>query len=53
MNENFARSFLQMFSAIDLCVKEDLVIPSLCLIYSGIDSIAWIAYGDMKVGERF
>jgi len=53
MNENFARSFLQMFNAIDLCIKNNLVIPSLCLIYSGIDAIAWVAYGNMKVGKRF
>lgn len=42
-----------MFNAIDLCIKNKLVVPSLCLIYSGIDAIAWVAYGDMKVGNRF
>ena len=51
--KNFHQNYFQLFEAIDLCVKEKYVLPSLCLIYSGIDTIAWIAYGDIAVKDRF
>jgi hypothetical protein len=50
---NFYRNSYQMFEGIEHCVKSNLVVPALCLIYSGIDSIAWVAYGDISVRERF
>ncbi len=50
---NFYRSFIQSIDAIDYCIDKNYVIPSLCLIYSGIDSIAWVASGDIGVKDRF
>lgn len=55
MNEmlNFYKTFFDQCKAIDLCVKQNYVLPSLCLIYSGIDSAAWVAFGDISVKKRF
>ena len=34
-------------------MDKNYIMPALCLIYSGIDSIAWVAYGDIIVKDRF
>lgn len=49
----FYKTFMEQCKAIDLCIEQKLVLPSLCLIYSGIDSAAWVAYGDISVRQRF
>jgi len=53
MSDNFYRTYIQMFSGIQLCIENNLLFPSISLIYSTIDSFAWIAYGDISVRERF
>ena len=32
----------QLIIAIDLCFKEGLIAPTLALLYSGIDTTAWL-----------
>ena len=49
----FYKTFIDQCEAIDLCVKQNYVLPSLCLIYSGIDAAAWVAFGDISVKKRF
>lgn len=44
---------MEQCKAIDICIEQKLVLPSLCLIYAGIDSAAWVAYGDISVKKRF
>ncbi len=53
--QNLFRSYLQIFSAIDYCISEKLIMPALVLLYSAIDSISWVASGEenQKVGKRF
>ncbi|WP_373003854.1 hypothetical protein [Sulfurimonas sp.] len=46
--DNFEKDYIQMFDGIDLCLAQNLQFPTLTLIYSAIDSLAWIAYGDKK-----
>jgi hypothetical protein len=55
MSENlkFYKTFTDQCKAIDLCIEGNFVLPSLCLIYSGIDAAAWVAYGDIPVNKRF
>ena len=50
---NFDKSYFELLEAINLCLEKNYIIPSLCLIYSGIDSIAWVAFGDIEVKDRF
>lgn len=52
-NLNFYQNYMHWVSAIEVCVEQKFVLPSLCLIYSGIDTIAWVAYGDIAVRVRF
>ncbi|WP_372740292.1 hypothetical protein [Neptunomonas sp.] len=52
-NFKFYKTFIDQCKAIDLCIGGNFVLPSLCLIYSGIDAAAWVAYGDIPVKERF
>ncbi len=49
----FYNSYIDWVSAIEICVEKKFVLPTLCLIYSGIDTIAWVAYGDITVRDRF
>ncbi|GLR77252.1 hypothetical protein [Aliivibrio sifiae] len=51
--EKFCKSYFEVFSAIELCLDEKLLMPSLSLIYTSIDSLAWITYGDLPVRERY
>lgn len=46
--DNFEKDYMQMFVGIDLCLAQNLQFPTLTLIYSVIDSLAWITYGDKK-----
>lgn len=49
------QSLIQLFSTIDSCVERKVQLPTLMLIYAGIDSLGWLAAEDAaaKVGERF
>ncbi|MFM2581085.1 hypothetical protein [Vibrio fortis] len=49
----FCKSYFEVFSAIELCLDQKLLMPSLSLIYAAIDSLAWVAYGDLAVGKRY
>jgi hypothetical protein len=50
---NFEENIQQMFKGIDLCLREKLQFPILSLIYTVIDNLAYIAYGDIGVEERY
>ncbi len=50
---NFEENIQQMFKGIELCLKEKLQFPTLSLIYTVIDNLAYIAYGDIGVEKRY
>ncbi len=50
---NFEKNNMQMFMGIKLCLKQNLQVPTLSLIYTVIDNFAWIAYGDIPVETRY
>lgn len=52
-NKSYLNNYRQLFIAIELCLKNKLQIPSLSLIYNGIDTFSWLAYGDICVKERY
>ena len=41
-------NYEEMLEAIDACYQKALIIPCLSLIYTTIDSISWLAYGDVE-----
>lgn len=49
------QSLIQLFTSIDSCIERKVQLPTLILIYAGIDSIAWLGAEDPAgpVGERF
>lgn len=49
----FLKNYSQYFRGIEICIDNKLVLPSLTLIYSGIDTFSWVAYGDIGVKNRF
>lgn len=52
--ENLKKELFKIREAIDLCISKKIVMPSLILIYSGIDVLGWLEYGDsLKSGPRF
>ena len=55
LKQNPLLRFSQIFSAIDYCLAEQLILPALVLIFTAIDSIAWAASEDDNsgVGNRF
>lgn len=48
-------NFEQLFQAIENCLERKLFLPTLILVYSGIDSASWLACTDENkpVNERF
>ena len=50
---NFERNIQQMFEGIDLCLEKNLQFPTLSLIYTIIDNLAYITYGDISVEKRY
>lgn len=48
MNHNYQ----EMFRAIDACYVKALQLPCLVLIYTTIDSIGWLAYGDTEKSTK-
>lgn len=53
MPQNFFKTYIQIFRGIELCLENNLLFPALSLIYNSIDSLGWIAYGDISVEKRF
>jgi hypothetical protein len=54
--QNLFRNYLQLMLAIKHCIKENLVMPALVLIYTAIDSVSWLAMrgqASKVVGQRF
>ena len=53
--ENLFKNYYQLIQATDECVNKHRVLPALVLIYTGIDSVSWIASEDPneKPGTRF
>ena len=51
--ENFENNIQQMFKGIELCLNHKLQFPTLTLIYTVIDNLAYIAYGNISVEERY
>jgi hypothetical protein len=52
---DFFINYDQVIVAIEYCISQNLIAPSLILIYSSIDSLSWTATDDedQPVGERF
>lgn len=46
--QNFHTSYIQLLQAIEHCEKNNLVVPTLVMVYSAIDSVSWLASGDSK-----
>lgn len=52
--ENLREKLFKICEAIDLCMSKKLITPSLILLYSGMDILGWLEYGDsLKSGQRF
>ena len=51
-DNNFLKSYQQVFSAIDSCMSLKLIIPSLILIYTGIDCISWLTYEGENISNK-
>jgi len=52
--ENLREKLFKICEAIDLCMSKKLINPSLILLYSGMDILGWLKYGDsLKSGQRF
>ena len=47
------QNYYQALRGIELCIENKLILPSLSLIYSGIDIFSWVAYGEIGVKKRF
>ena len=45
-------NYEEMFGAIDACYHKALIMPCLSLIYTTIDSISWLAYGDKEESTK-
>lgn len=50
---DFYQNYKQNTDGIELCLEQNLMFPALTLIYSSIDIASWMAFGDIKVEERF
>lgn len=54
MDEKFLKNSFQYIRGIEICIENKLTLPSLTLIYSGIDTFSWVSYGDkLSVCEKF
>ena len=51
--KQFYKNYYQYIRGIETCIAGNLISPALTLIYSGIDTVAWLAYGDIPVKERY
>jgi hypothetical protein len=53
-DENLKQNLFLICESINLCMSKKLINPSLILLYSGIDILGWIEYGDsLSSGQRF
>lgn len=46
--QNFYQSYIQLIQAIEHCERNNLVVPTLVMVYSAIDSISWLAGENRK-----
>lgn len=46
-------SFDEIIQSIEFNISKQLFLPALILIYTGIDILGYIAYGEIKVKDRF
>lgn len=46
------KDYEDMFEAIDACYSKALQIPCLVLIYTAIDSLGWMAFGDIEKSTK-
>lgn len=55
MQNYMKKRFDNLLKAAEICDREGLDMPALILLYSLIDSLAWVVYEEelSKVGERF
>ena len=44
--------YQEMFAAIDVCYSRALQIPCLVLLYTTIDALGWLAYGDIEKSAK-
>lgn len=52
--ENLRKELFKICEAIDLCMSKKLINSSLILLYSGMDILGWLQYGDsLRSGQRF
>lgn len=52
--ENLREELFKICEAIDLCMSKKLITPSLIVLYSGMDILGWLEYGDsLNSGQRF
>lgn len=53
--ENLFKNYYQLIQATEECINNHMIVPSLILIYSAIDSASWIASDNPNegVGSRF
>ena len=52
--KNLRRQLLFICEAIELCMSKKLITPSLILLYSGIDILGWLEYGEsLNSGQSF
>jgi hypothetical protein len=53
--ENLYKDYYELIQAADECVNKHLLVPALVLIYTGIDTVSWMASEDVNesVGARF
>jgi len=53
MSNSSDLTILQLFKSGNICLKNNLQLPSLILMYSSIDILGWMAFGDLPVKKRF
>ena len=50
---DFYQNYKQNLDGISLCINAGQIFPAITLIYSSIDIMAWMAFGDISVEKRF
>ena len=50
---DFYKNYKQNMDGISLCISSGLIFPALTLIYSSIDIVSWMAFGNIQVEKRF
>ena len=50
---DFYQNYKQNIDGISLCINSGQIFPAITLIYSSIDIMGWMAFGDIQVEKRF